>query len=202
MVPCRDAGPVLYFNEVNQKLAELYFLFGFMIIGAIIAVEVKDLLSSVIAVGVTGLGVCLTFLVLKAPDLAITQLVVEVLCLIILIRATIRRDLPFSTTGRWFFNTLVTVLFIIVFLAISWKAFKDLPRFGYPIMKVAKVYLEQGLIRTGAANLVSAVILDYRAYDTLGEATILFTAVIGVLAIVRKVGRKKIGEAKGRDEDA
>lgn len=167
-----------------------------MIAGAIIAVEVKDLLSSIVAVGATGLGVCLTFLVLKSPDLAITQLVVEVLCLIILIRATIRRDLPFSTSGRWFFNTLVTVIFIIVFLVLSYIAFKDLPEFGYPIMRVAKVYLEQGLLKTGATNLVSAVILDYRAYDTLGEATILFAAVIGVLAVVRKVGRKKIGSVE------
>lgn len=167
-----------------------------MIAGAIIAVEAKDLLSSIIAVGATGLGVCLTFLVLKAPDLAITQLVVEVLCLIILIRATIRRDLPFSTSGRWFFNTLATVAFIIVFLIMGCIAFKDLPKFGYPVMRVAKVYLEQGVVKTGATNLVSAIILDYRAYDTLGEATILFTAVIGVLAVVRKVGRKKIGGAK------
>ncbi len=177
-------------------MVELYFLFFFMIAGAIIAVEVEDLLSSIVAVGATGLGVCLTFLVLKAPDLAITQLVVEVLCLIILIRATIRRDLPFSTSGRWFFNTLVTVIFIIVFLALSYIAFKDLPEFGYPIMRVANVYLEQGLLKTGATNLVSAVILDYRAYDTLGEATILFAAVIGVLAVVRKVGRKKIGSVE------
>jgi multisubunit Na+/H+ antiporter MnhB subunit len=175
-------------------VAELYFLFSFMIIGAIIAIEVKDLLSSVIAVGVTGLGVSLTFLVLKAPDLAITQLVVEVLCLIILIRATIRRDLPFATTGRWFFNTAITVAFIIVFLAFSHTAFKFLPKFGYPTMKIANTYLEQGLIKTGATNLISAIILDFRAYDTLGEATILFTAVIGVLAVMRKVGRKKVGE--------
>ena len=177
-------------------MIELYFLFSFMIAGAVIAVEVDDLLSSVIAVGVTGLGVCLTFLVLKAPDLAITQLVVEVLCLIILIRATIRRDLPFSTTGRWFFNTAVTLLFISVFLTASHIALKDLPRFGFPIMKVAKVYIDEGLIKTGATNLVSAIILDYRAYDTLGEATILFTAVIGVLAVMRKIGRKKLGEAE------
>lgn len=177
-------------------MVELYFLFFFMIAGAIIAVEVEDLLSSIVAVGATGLGVCLTFLILKAPDLAITQLVVEVLCLIILIRATIRRDLPFSTSGRWFFNTLVTVIFITVFLALSYIAFKDLPEFGYPIMRVAKIYLEQGLLKTGATNLVSAVILDYRVYDTLGEATILFAAVIGVLAVVRKVGRKKIGSVE------
>lgn len=165
-----------------------------MIAGAIIAVEVKDLLSSIVAVGVTGLAVCLAFLVLKAPDLAITQLVVEILCLIILIRATIRKDLPFSTSGRWFFNTLVTVIFIAVFLAVSYVALKDLPQFGHPIMKIGKVYLDDGLAKTGAANLVSAVILDFRGYDTLGEATILFTAVIGVLAVMRTVGRKKPGE--------
>lgn len=165
-----------------------------MIVGAIIAVKVKDLLSSIIAVGVAGLGLSLTFLVLKAPDLAITQLVVEILCLIILIRATIRKDLPFSTSGRWFFNTLITLTFIGTFLWMAYIALKGLPAFGYPIMKVSKAYFEQGLIKTGATNLVSAVILDFRAYDTLGEATILFTAVIGVLAIMRRVGRKKVGE--------
>lgn len=172
-----------------------------MIVGAIIAVQVKDLLSSVVAVGVAGLGLSLTFLVLKAPDLAITQLVVEILCLIILIRATIKKDLPFSATGRWLFNTLVTVAFIGVFLWTSYRALKDIPDFGYPIMKIAKVYIEQGLIKTGATNLVSSVILDFRAYDTLGEATILFTAVIGVMAIMRRVGRKKIGSAEGSDDE-
>lgn len=172
-----------------------------MIIGAVIAVVVKDLLSSIVAVGVTGLCVCLAFLVLKAPDLAITQLVVEVLCLVILIRATVRKDLPFSASGRWVFNTAVTAIFIITFLGISYFALKDLPQFGYPIMKVADIYLKQGLIKTGATNLVSAVILDYRAYDTLGEATILFTAVIGVLAIMRKVGRKKPGKTEKADDE-
>ena len=68
---------------------ELQLLLLFMVFGAIIAVEIEDLLSSVIAVGAVGLGLSLAFLILKAPDLAITQLVVEILCLIILIRATI-----------------------------------------------------------------------------------------------------------------
>ena len=170
---------------------ELYILMIFMIVGAVTAVVVKDLLSSVIAVGVTGLALSLTFLVLKAPDLAITQLVVEILCLIILIRATIKKDLPFSTTGRWFFNTAVMVIFMCIFLGISYVAMKNLPKFGYPIMKIAKTYIESGLIKTGAANIVSAIILDFRAYDTLGEATILFTAVIGILAVMRSIGRKK-----------
>ena len=75
---------------------ELHILLIFMIFGAVMAIEVKDLFSSVIAMGSVGFALCLAFLVLKAPDLAITQLVVELLCLIILIRATINKDMPLA----------------------------------------------------------------------------------------------------------
>jgi len=162
-----------------------------MIIGALIAVKAKDLLSSVIALGTVGLGLSLAFLILKAPDLAIAQLVVEILCVIILIRATIRKDLPFSTSGRWFFNTMVVFVFLVIFLIYGYMCMKDLPAFGSPMMRIAQNYLTSGMKETGATNLVSAIVLDYRAYDTLGESTILFTAVIGVLAVMRKIGRKK-----------
>ena len=64
----------------------------FMNIGAIIAIESKSLLSSVISIGAVGFGVSILFLFLGAPDLAITQVVVEILILIILIRGTIRLD--------------------------------------------------------------------------------------------------------------
>ncbi|MBU1124535.1 MAG: DUF4040 domain-containing protein [Candidatus Omnitrophica bacterium] len=170
---------------------ELHILLIFMIVSALVAIEVKDLLSSVIAVGATGFALCLAFLVLKAPDLAITQLVVEILCLIILIRATIRKDIPLAIEGRWIFNTVATVAFIVVFLFFAQLALKELPAFGYPIMAVVKRYLQEGLAQTGAVNLVSAVILDFRAFDTLGEATVLFTAVIGIMAVLRRPGRKK-----------
>jgi len=170
---------------------ELILLLLFMIFAAIVAVEVEDLLSSVIAVGAVGLGLSLAFLILKAPDLAITQLVVEILCLIILIRATINKDLPLIKDGRWFFNTVSTLSFIAVFLLLAYFALKELPPFGMPIMRVAEEYLKSGLAKTGAGNLVAAIILDFRGYDTLGEATILFTAVMGVLAIIRRIGRVK-----------
>ena len=182
-------------------MIELYALLIFMIIGAIVAIEMKDLLSSVIAVGAVGLGLSIVLLILKAPDVAITQLVVEILCLIILIRATLKKDLPFSATGRWFLNTLIAVGFIAVFLFVAIKAFKDLPEFGYPIMRIANTYLKEGLVKTGASNIVASVILDFRAYDTLGEATVLFTAVIGVLAIIRRIGRKKKDEVVEEDDE-
>lgn len=170
---------------------ELHILLLFMIVAAIVAVKIEDLLSSVIAVGAVGLGLSIAFLILKAPDLAITQLVVEILCLVILIRATIKKDLPLVRDGRWFFNTVSTLLFIAFFLMFAYFALQELPSFGAPIMRVAKVYVEEGLQKTGATNLVASVILDFRGYDTLGEATVLFTAVIGVLAVMRKIGRIK-----------
>ncbi len=172
----------------------------FMILGALIALEVKDLLSAVVAVGTSGLALSISFLLLKAPDLAITQLVVEILILVILIRATIKKDLPFSTTGRWFFNTTATFVFLAVFLYLGYTALKDLPRFGEPLMRVSKFYLSEGLTRTGAANLVASIVLNFRAYDTLGEATVLFAAVVGVLAVMRKKGRKKIEEVDNEEE--
>lgn len=174
---------------------ELHLLLLFMIFAAIVAIEVKDLLSSVIAVGAVGFALCLAFLILKAPDLAITQLVVEILCLIILIRATLKKDLPLVIEGRWIFNTLSALAFIAVFLFFSWRAVAELSQFGNPAMAVAKKYLEEGISKTGAVNLVTSVILDFRGYDTLGEATVLFTSVIGVLAILRRPGRKR-GKAK------
>lgn len=170
-----------------------------MIICAVLAVEIKDLFSSVIAVGAVGLCLCVIFLILKAPDLAITQLVVEVLCLMILIRATIRRDLPFSTSGRWLFNTFITIIFVSMFLSLGSFCLKELPSFGYPIMKVSKFYLDQGAKISGAANLVSSIMLDFRVYDTFGEATILFTAVLSVMTVMRRKARKDVNEPESKD---
>jgi len=169
---------------------ELHLLLLFMIFAAIVAIEAKDLLSSVIAVGVAGFALSLAFLILKAPDLAIIQLVVEILCLIILIRATLKIDLPLVIEGRWVFNTVSTLVFIAVFLFLTWNTLRELPAFGDPIMAMVRKYLGEGTGKTGAVNLVSAVILDFRAYDTLGEAAVLFTSIVGIMAILRRPGRK------------
>ena len=174
-------------------MLEINLIVLFMIAAAIIAVEAKDLLSSVIAVGAVGIGLCMAFLILKAPDLAIMQLVVEILSLIILIRATNAKDLPFSASRRWFFNAFVTVSFIAIFLTVAYAALKNLPAFGSREMKVSKVYIDNAVTATGSKNVVASIIVNFRAYDTLGEMAILFTALIGVLAIARKIGLSKEG---------
>ena len=172
-----------------------YILLLFMLIAAIIAVETDNLLSSVICVGAIGFGGSLMFLFLRAPDIAMTQIVVEVLGLIILIRATISRDRTFITGDREFFGTVVSVVIIFVILLAGMKVFETLPDFGTPIFTQApeaasRTYIRDGMQKTGAANLVSSVILDFRAYDTLGEATVLFTSIIGATVILRKKSKK------------
>jgi multicomponent Na+:H+ antiporter subunit B len=174
-----------------QEAVQLYPLLIFMILAAIVAVEIKDLLSSVIAVGAAGLALSVAFLILKAPDLAITQLVVEILCLILLIRATLRKDIPSLNKGTDYLRLVSALLFIAIFAYFASFAISWLPTFGNPIMRVSQEYINNGLRQTGAANLVASVILNYRGYDTLGEATVLFTAVMGVIVVLREIGRKK-----------
>jgi hypothetical protein len=58
-------------------------------------------------------------------------------------------------------------------------------------MRVSQKYLETGAKDTGATNIVTSVLLDFRAYDTIGEATVLFTSIVGAFVILRRRGRKQ-----------
>jgi multicomponent Na+:H+ antiporter subunit B len=57
-------------------------------------------------------------------------------------------------------------------------------------------YLHGALKETGVPNVVTAVLASYRGYDTLGETTVVFTAGAGVIALLRRVRRRKGGEKK------
>ena len=168
----------------------------FMIVGSIIAIETRDMLSCIVIVGVIGLFQSLAFLVVKAPDLAIVQLVVEMLSLVILLRVIIRKEAPEPQHHPDYFPMLVGIILSVLILFLVYPIIQELPQFGQPIMRVAREYIETGMKVTGATNLVSAVILDFRAYDTLGEAVVLFTAICGALIVLRKTGRKKSGESE------
>jgi multicomponent Na+:H+ antiporter subunit B len=169
----------------------------FILLGAIIAVEIKDLLSAVISIGVVGFGISIAFLFLQAPDLAIVQIAVETILLILLIRATIRRDIKTTHSHINWVGLICVVVLCLGLVGFGYFALQELT-FGEPAISSLEQapsnhYLKQGLAQTGSANIVTSVILDYRAYDTLGEATVLFTAIIGALAILRGVARKKKG---------
>jgi multisubunit Na+/H+ antiporter MnhB subunit len=176
-----------------------YIMIVFMIIAAIIAVETKNLLSSVICLGAVGVGASVMFLFLKAPDIAITQIVVEVLGLIVLIRVTISRDLTFISSDREFFAVVVSVVIVLIIFLAGIEVFRSMPEFGKVIYaevpgSPSQTYIEKGVKDTGAANLVAAIILDYRGYDTLGEATVLFTSIVGATLVLRGKSRKLLEE--------
>jgi multisubunit Na+/H+ antiporter MnhB subunit len=163
-----------------------------MIGGAIFSLEARDLLSAVIAYGIVGFGLVICFLLLQAPDLALVQIVVETITLIIMI-AIILDSTREEVRKGWKKSVVYAVLafiFIGAFLYFFNRVSETLPAFGDHVMRMSKAYVLPGAEKTGSANLVTGVIFDYRGYDTLGEATILFTAVIGVLTVLRLKGRK------------
>ncbi len=163
----------------------------FMIVGSIVAIEAKNLLSSVISVGIVGFSLGIVFLMLGAPDIAITQVVVEILILVILIRATITTDNTAIEKHKDTFPVVVSLIFFGLFLIFAYFAVQELPQFGEPLPREAMAhYLDNGPEETGAMNIVTAVLLDYRAYDTIGEATVLFASIVGAFVILRRRGRK------------
>ncbi len=177
-------------------MIELYLFLVFTIIAAIVATEIKDLLAAVISLGAVGFSVAIMFILLQAPDLAIVQIVIEILTMVIFIAVILRTTHVDETirkklSGTQIFSIVMFAFFAILFLIVMFRTLQEMPDFGNPIMRVASEYIKLGLPKTGGANLVAAVILDFRALDTLGEATVLFTSVIGVVALMRKSGRKK-----------
>lgn len=165
----------------------LLLLLVFLVLGSLVALEMRNLLSAVIAVGIVGLGLSIVFLLLGAPDIAITQVVVEVIIVTVMIRATSRteteeppgprRDLPTVAVG------LVALAAVLGF---TLHAFAALPAFGAVRVLPSAFYLRTATELTGASNVVTAIILDYRGYDTLGEATVILTAVVAALAVLRR----------------
>ncbi len=207
----------------------LTVLLALMLLGAIVAVETRDLLSSVIALGVVGFGTSVGFLMLGAPDLAITQVVVEIIVLVVLIRAVVVRGEAVAHRYRDSFAVGAGVLTLGVLLVACLAVYaqkgrgRGLPEFGNPVALrpyeappktrekragkrgVSRLYLDESWRALDARkeggkghepqsqlhlpNRVTAVILDYRAYDTLGEATVILAAVVGALVILRRRGR-------------
>lgn len=79
----------------------------------------------------------------------------------------------------------IALLFFIAFMVLA--AF-DMRPFGEPInSEMDDYYIENAQAETGANNVVTTIVFDYRGFDTLGEATVLFTAVLAITALFREV---------------
>ncbi len=96
------------------------------------------------------------------------------------------------TTGARRIHVLYVVLSVCTCAAIIFfllQAVDGMPEFASaasPVNnEVSRRYIESGVAETGAVNFVSGMILDYRAFDTLGESTVLFIAVCAVMILLR-----------------
>jgi len=166
---------------------------GFMIIGALYAIHARDLLSAVIACGIVGYSLVICFLLLSAPDLAIVQIVVETITLIIMVAVVLDSSraedyTKFDTQG--YITAITGIVVIVVLFYIMTISVSSLDHFGEGTLRMAQSYIDGATEKTGSANLVTGVVFDFRGYDTLGEATVLVTAVLGVLTIMRIKGKK------------
>ncbi len=84
--------------------------------------------------------------------------------------------------------TVVAIICCVLLIGVLLYIVANLPRYGAenPLtVEVVKRYVEEGLEETGAINIIAGLILDYRAFDTLGESHVLFTALICVTILMR-----------------
>ena len=100
--------------------------------------------------------------------------------------------------AQWFYRiTAVVICLGIIWMLLQTAAY--LPPFGNPgnpaNNEVSRRYIEQGMQETGAVNIVAGMILDYRAFDTLGESNVLFIAACSVLILLRISSEKHGGDA-------
>lgn len=90
------------------------------------------------------------------------------------------------------------IILMVVAAGILFRAAAVLPPFGDPTAPaathVSPRYIEHGADETGAPNLVTAVLADYRGYDTLGETVVIFTAGLACLLIL---GARRVGPGSG-----
>lgn len=177
----------------------LSIILVFMIAAALMAIHAKDLLSAVVAQGAIGYGLVICFLLLMAPDLAIVQIVAETITIIIMVAVlhdTTRKETCKQSGVRHWINVSVAIVSSGVLLYGFWVLTSSLEPFGQHTLRMSAHYVYSAVEKTGATNLIKGVLWDFRALDTLGEAAVLFTTAIGVLAILRIQGKKETHKKK------
>lgn len=155
---------------------------GLLVVGAIATVRFhRRRLLAVMTLGLSGLGSTLIFVELSAPDLALTQLSVEVATTVLILLALF--FLPASSPpepgqGR---RVRDAVLAGTVGLGISGLMYAVLTR---PFDTIADYYIATSKSHGGGTNIVNVILVDFRGFDTLGEITVLGIAAVAVSAML------------------
>lgn len=151
-----------------------------MTIAAIAATVLRNRLAAVIAMSVTGYGVAVVFAFHGAPDLALTQVLVETLMMVtfVLVLRTMPAEVPlsegFHRLRAWL--GIGVGLLVVVVGAYAINARQD--------PAVSTVFADIAYRIGNGSNAVNVTLVDIRAWDTLGEITVLLVAATGVASLV------------------
>jgi multicomponent Na+:H+ antiporter subunit A len=161
-----------------------------MIVATIGAVLTVHRLAAVLCVGAVGYGVAVLFVIQGAPDLALTQLLIENLVLVLFV--LVLRHLPLRFEGAhtaipWV-PRLALSLAVGVFLAVfAIAAFSSRPDIDPVSVEMAQRSVPDG----GGRNIVNVILVDFRAFDTMGEIVVLTVTALGVMGLVRAARRSR-----------
>lgn len=192
------AGPLiaagLTFGPHRYGTADLVFA-GLWSVGVICAIAAASLakfhrLAALALLGGTGLVTCLTFVWLSAPDLAATQLVVEIVTTVLILlglRWLPQRSPELSEPTDWWLR-----LRRFRDLAIAIVAGLGMAAVSYAVMTrtppetIASFFIEKAYTEGGGRNIVNVILVDFRGFDTLGEITVLGIVALTVFALLRR----------------
>lgn len=161
----------------------LQVVVGLLILAAALGATVmRNRLAALLLVGVTGYGCGTIFAFHGAPDLALTQFLVETLTLVIFV--LVLRTLPAETTRSDVKQRRLprAILALAVGATVTTIAvYAMAARTGTPI---AELLPDAAYLRGHGANTVNVILVDIRAWDTLGEISVLLVAATGVASMV------------------
>ncbi len=176
-------------------------LFVMMIMTALAAIRLTDLFAVVIMFSIYSLLAASMFVVMDAVDVALTEAAVDAGIATILMLATL------VLTDRWERPSarlrMVPLAVVCLTGAVLLYGTLDMPIFGDASSPanthLATYYLTESPGEVGLPNVVTSVLASYRAYDTLGEVAVIFTAGVGVLALLGAARSGRGGAAPMRD---
>ncbi|HIW47030.1 MAG TPA: DUF4040 family protein [Candidatus Yaniella excrementigallinarum] len=164
-------------------------------VGIVATVLARTRLAAVVVLGVVGFSVTLWFFALGAVDVALTQLLVEVLTVVVMVLLLHRLPKTFRTKDR------PTKSGLIATIAAGIAAFAGTYALtGRRDMSEPAQYLTQyGTEVTGGNNLVNVILVEFRALDTLGELTVLGVAGVAVATLLASRAPNPVRKAKTLD---
>ncbi|MGV3516025.1 hydrogen gas-evolving membrane-bound hydrogenase subunit E [Luteitalea sp.] len=176
------------------------FVILVIITGAIAAVLARSTMAAVLALGTVGYGVAMTFLLFGAPDLAMTQFSVETLTVLIYV-LVFRHFRNLGALSRPLVRTRDAIVAAGVGTLVGGVALIVATTDTAPALR--EFFVTNGPTLGHGRNIVNVILVDFRAFDTLGEVTVLATAAIGVHALLRLTGGPdELRQAAGGDTPA